>query len=310
MQSGQDDRAIDRASEAGGVPSGDLAQSGAQQRSGVWRSWNRFKRYKPALVGLAFMGILAILAIFPGVFAPYTATENFSGMSGEGPSLDHPLGMDNIGRDMLSRMIFGARTALVVALTATLISGAIGIIVGSVSGYFSGWVDATLSRVVDALMAFPLLVLLIALVNVLGAGLETIVLVIGVVVWPPYARLVRADIMSLREQDFVMAAIASGARAPRIILRHMLPNTLAPVIVYASLSVGSIIILEAALSFLGLGIQPPDPSWGGILSEGRGYMRAYPHIAIIPGVMIMLTVLAFNVIGDGLRDALDPRQRD
>jgi peptide/nickel transport system permease protein len=279
------------------------------RRSEFRRSWNRFVRYRPALFGLVFVAILVVVGLIPGVLAPYTATE-FPTTRGASPSWDHPFGADEIGRDLLSRMIYGTRVALAVALTATLISITIGVSIGAMAGYFGGWVDSVLSRVVDALMAFPLLVLLLGLVTVVGPSLTTIVIVIGIAVWAPYARVVRADVLSLREREFIIAAQAIGARTPRIIIRHMIPNVLAPVIVIASLSVGSVIILESALSFLGFGIQPPNPSWGGILSEGRRHMRNFPHITIIPGVAITLTVLAFNLIGDGLRDALDPHQRE
>jgi peptide/nickel transport system permease protein len=311
MTSRQEDSAVpaSQAAEARTSTPQDLAGVTRERRSELQRSWRRFRRYRPGLVGLAFVAFLGIIALIPSVFAPYSATE-FPTHRGASPSLAHPFGADEIGRDLLSRMIYATRVAFVVALTATLISATIGVIVGATAGYFGGWVDSTLSRLVDALMAFPLLVLLIGLVAVLGPGLRTIVLVLGVTVWAPYARVVRADILSLRERDYVIAARAIGAQAPRIILRHMVPNALAPVIVIASLSVGSIIILESALSFLGLGIQPPNPSWGGILSEGRGHMRNFPHISIIPGIAITLTVLAFNLIGDGLRDALDPHQRE
>jgi peptide/nickel transport system permease protein len=280
-----------------------------ERRSEFRRAWNRFKRYRPAFVGLVFIGLLCIVALIPEVLAPYTATE-FPTTRGASPSWDHPFGADEIGRDLLSRMIFGARVALSVALTATFISVAIGVAIGATAGYFGGWVDSVLSRIVDAIMAIPLLVLIIALVAVLGAGLFTTVLAIGVAIWAQYARVVRADILSLRERDYILAARTIGARTPRIIIRHMIPNALAPVIVIATLSVGSVIILEAALSFLGLGVQPPHPSWGGILSEGRAHMRNFPHISIIPGIAITLTVLAFNLVGDGLRDALDPHQRE
>jgi peptide/nickel transport system permease protein len=286
-----------------------LAGKERVRRSEFRRAWNRFKRYRPAFVGLIFIGILCVVALIPGVLAPYSATE-FPTTRGASPSLDHPFGADEIGRDLLSRMIFGTRVALIVALTATLISVAIGVAVGATAGYFGGWVDTVLSRIVDAVMAIPLLVLIIALVTVLGAGLSTTVIAIGVAIWAQYARVVRGDVLSLRERDYILAARAIGARTPRIIIRHMIPNVLAPVIVIATLSVGSVIILEAALSFLGLGVQPPNPSWGGILSEGRAHMRNFPHISIIPGIAITLTVLAFNLVGDGLRDAFDPHQRE
>lgn len=281
-----------------------------KSRSEFRRSWNRFKRFKPAIVGLVFITILAIIAIVPMLFEPYSYTATNPSRGGEGSSWSHPLGLDRLGRDILSRMIRGTRVAFVVAFAATTISLVIGVTVGAAAGYFGGWVDTILSRFVDTIMAFPTLVLLITLAAVLGPSIQTTVVVIGATIWSTYARVVRADVLSIRERDFVLAARSIGARDARIISRHVLPNVLGPVIVIASLSVGGVIILEAALSFLGLGVTPPTPSWGGMLSDGRAYMRAYPHIAIYPGVAIFLTVLAFNMVGDGLRDALDPRQRE
>jgi peptide/nickel transport system permease protein len=280
------------------------------QRSEWRRSWRRFKRYRPGLVGLGFLLILTVLALFPGVFAPYAPNEPFPGSRGAPPSLSHPLGFDQLGRDILSRIIYGSRIALIVGLVATTISVLIGVTVGATAGYFGGWIDSLLSRFVDALMAFPILALLIVLAAVIGPSLVTVVVVIGATIWAQYARVVRADMMSLREREYVLAARVAGAQTARIIVRHMLPNILGPVIVLASLGVGSVIIIESALSFLGLGVQPPTASWGRSLSDGRGYIRNYPHIAIFPGIMITITVLAFNLIGDGLRDALDPRQRE
>lgn len=281
-----------------------------QRRSEFSRSFRRFKRFKPGVIALVFLALMSIVAIVPMAFEPYNYTEPAPSLRGEGPTWSHPLGRDGLGRDMLSRMIRGTRYAFIVAFAATAISLAIGVPVGAAAGYFGGWIDTILSRIVDTLMAFPTLVLLITLAAVLGPSIQTTVIVIGTTVWSTYARVVRADVLSIRERDYVMAARAIGANDSRIISRHVLPNVLGPVIVIASLSVGGIIILEAALSFLGLGVTPPTPSWGGMLSDGRSLMRVYPHLAIVPGVAIFITVLAFNLVGDGLRDALDPRQRD
>lgn len=280
------------------------------RRSEWSRTWRRFARYKPALVGLVFLCLLAVIAIIPGVFAPYDPIRANPEFLGQGPSASHWLGYDEIGRDELSRIIYGARIALIVAISATLIAVTIGVLIGAISGYFGGWVDSILSRVVDTIMAFPTLALLIALVAVVGPSLRTTIIVIGATVWAAYARVSRADVLSVRERDYVLAARAAGATDRRIIARHVVPNILGPIIVLSTLAVGSIIILEAALSFLGLGVQPPTADWGTMLSSGRAYVQVYPHIVIAPGVMISLTVLAFNLIGDGLRDALDPRQRD
>lgn len=283
----------------------------APRRRSEWaRGWQRFKRYRPGLIGLGFIGVLIVLAVFPDVFAPYAYTEAFRGMRGAPPTVQHPLGFDHIGRDMLSRLIWGSRVALIVGLLATSIAVSIGVVVGATAGYLGGWVDTVLSRLIDTLMAYPLLVLLITLAAVLGPSLVTVVVIIGFTTWAQYARVVRADVLSLREREFVLAAQAAGASSGRIILRHIVPNVLSPVVVIASLGIGGIILLESALSFLGLGAQPPTPSWGSMLNDGRSFILIYPQIAIAPGVMISLTVLAFNLAGDGVRDALDPRQKD
>ena len=288
----------------------ELAGQDRARRSEFRRAWNRFLRYRAGLVGLGFIGMLILLAVIPQIFSPYSPTEIFSGQRGASPSGDFWLGNDHVGRDVLSRTIWGARTALIVGLIATSIATIIGVAIGAIAGYFGGWTDAILSRFIDALMAFPLLALLLVLAAILGPSLITVTIIIGATVWTAYARVVRADIMSLRERDYILAARAIGVQTPRLIIRHMLPNILGPVIVLATLGIGSIIILEAALSFLGLGVQPPMPSWGRALSDARPHILRFPHMAIVPGVMITMTVLAFNLVGDGLRDALDPRQRE
>ena len=284
-----------------------VERSDAPRRS---RAWRRFRRYRPGLVGLGFIVLLTLVAVFAPVLAPYSPIEVAPRLRGDGPSANYLLGNDELGRDILSRIIYGSRVALIVGLGATAIAIAIGVTIGAVAGYFGGWVDALLSRVVDTLMAFPTLALLITLAAVLGPSLVTVIVAIGTTVWASYSRVVRADMMSLRERDYVLAARAAGATDRSIIFRHMIPNVLGPIVVLGSLSIGSIIILESALSFLGLGIQPPNPSWGRMLADGRTHIRQFPHIAIFPGLMITVTVLAFNLVGDGLRDALDPRQRE
>jgi peptide/nickel transport system permease protein len=282
-----------------------------RSRQSEWtRGWRRFRKYRPGIAGLVVILLLVLLAIASPLIAPYSPTKVDTRLIGQGPSLAHPLGYDGIGRDVLSRIVYGSRIALLVGLLATGISVLIGVTVGATAGYFGGWVDSVLSRVIDTLMAFPTLVLLVTLAAVVGPSLRNVIIVIGVTVWATYARVVRADVMSLRERDFVQAARAIGAPDSRIIFRHIVPNVLGPVIVIATLGIGGIIILEAALSFLGLGVQPPTPSWGGDLSSARVHIRNYPHIAIAPGIMITITVIAFNLLGDGLRDALDPRQKE
>ncbi len=281
-----------------------------ERRSEFSRAWRRFKRYRPGLAGLAFIGVLVVFALVPSLFAPYDPIAQDTAMRGAPPSWAHPFGFDHVGRDILSRIIWGSRIAMLVGLGATAIAVTIGVTIGATAGFFGGWVDSILSRFVDTLLAFPTLVLLIVLAAIIGPSLLTVIVVIGTTTWASYARVVRADVLSLREREFVLAARASGASQARVIFRHILPNAMGPVIVLATLGIGGIIILESALSFLGLGVQPPTPSWGAMISDGRAFIRHYPQIAIAPGVMITLTVLAFNLFGDGLRDALDPRQRE
>jgi peptide/nickel transport system permease protein len=292
------------------TPDSALSTQERHQRSEFARSWRRFKRFRPGVVGLAFIVALIVMAVAAPLLAPYSPYHVDTSRLGEGPSWEHPLGFDHIGRDILSRTIYGARVALLVGLIATGIAVSIGMTVGALGGYFGGWVDSVMSRLTDTLMAFPILALLITLSAVLGPSLKTVTIVIGTTVWATYARIVRADVLSLREREFVQAARAVGATDFRIIFRHIIPNVLGSVIVIATLGIGVIIIIEAALSFLGLGTQAPTASWGGDLSAARVNMRNYPHIAIVPGIMITLTVLAFNLLGDGLRDALDPRQKE
>lgn len=273
------------------------------------RAWQRFVRFKPGVAGLIFVIGLILLAIFAPLVAPYDPTEVHTRLRGAPPSAEFPLGNDGIGRDVLSRLIFGSRVALTVGFGAIAIALTIGIAIGATAGYFGGRLDQVLSRVIDTLMAFPTLALLITLNALLGGSLLTVVVIIGFTAWAAYARVSRAEVLSLREREFVAAARGIGAPNSRIIARHVLPNMLGPLIVLASLDIGGIIILESALSFLGLGVKPPTPSWGGMLADGRAFIRTYPHIAIVPGLAITLTVLAFNLVGDGLRDALDPRAR-
>ena len=283
------------------------------QRSEWLQTWRRFKGNRLAIVGLIVVLLLVITAALADLVAPYDPAFSFRGMRGADPSADHWLGTDTNGRDLLSRVIFGARIALTVGIGATLMQLIIGVLIGAIAGYFGGWTDTLLSRLIDTLMSMPVLALLTLLAAVLRdkaiPSVLLTIMVIGFTGWSRFARVVRADVMSLKQRDFVIAAQSSGVTPMRIIVRHMLPNVMGPVIVLASLGIGGIIILEAALSFLGLGVRPPTPSWGVILSDGRAFITNYPHIVISPGVMIVITVLAFNFFGDGLRDALDPKQR-
>lgn len=282
----------------------------SKRQSEAAKAWKRFKANKIALFGLGILILLVLIAVLADLLAPHSPLKIFPGKRGAPPEAGHWLGFDGTGRDVLSRIIHGSRVALTVGFAATSMVVIIGVIIGSIAGFFGGWVDQVLSRIVDTLMAFPIIALLVLLASVVGPSLTTTIIVIGFTGWARYARVVRADVLSVREWDYVQAARAVGVRNGRIILRHIIPNILGPVIVLASLGVGGIIILESTLSFLGLGIRPPDPSWGGMLSEGRPFIQTYPQISIAPGLMIVITVLAFNFVGNGLRDALDPRSKD
>lgn len=288
---------------------GVLARRAGVPQSEWQRRWKRFAAYRPALFALGFVILLVILAVFAPLIAPHDPLHTNPRFRGDPPSREYLLGNDATGRDILSRLIYGTRIALSVGIGATAIAVTIGVTIGAVSGYFGGWVDLLLSRIVDTLMAFPTIALLMVLSAVLTPSIPLIVVIIGFTIWASYARVVRAEVLGLRQRDFVLAARASGATSSRIIRRHVIPNVLGVVIVLASLAVGGVIIYESALSFLGLGVRPPNPSWGRMLADGRDYIRNYPHIMFAPGIFITLTVLAFNLLGEGLRDAFDPRGR-
>lgn len=225
------------------------------------------------------------------------------------PSPVHPLGTDQLGRDILSRIVFGGQISLTIGLTIVVVAGLVGTLIGLVSGYFGGLTEEILMRVTDIFFSFPSLILAMAIAGALGAGLNNAMIAIAAVTWPLYARLVRAQVLSLRRQAFVEAAVSLGASTPRILLRHILPNTLAPILVQISFNMGSAILTAAGLSFIGFGAQPPTPEWGVMISEGRQYLSTHYWLSTFPGIAIILTVTAFNLIGDGLRDSLDPRLR-
>ncbi|MBT9158598.1 MAG: Glutathione transport system permease protein GsiD [Firmicutes bacterium] len=281
----------------------------SHQWSELSQAWRRFRANRLAVAGAVYIILLCLMAILADALAPHDPAYIFRGMRGVGSSWEHPLGFDHVGRCLLSRIIFGARVSLIVGLSTTLLTVVIGVMIGAAAGYVGGWGDAVLSRIADTLMALPLFVLLVMLAAMIGPGLHTTIVIIGVTGWTRIARVVRAEALSLKERDFVMAARAVGGGGPWIIWRHILPNVLPAVIVLATLGVGMIIILEATLSFFGLGVRPPTPSWGGTLADGRAFILMFPHISIAPGIMIVLIVLAFNFFGNGLRDALDPHQK-
>jgi peptide/nickel transport system permease protein len=261
-----------------------------------------------AMAALVVLALFVAFGVFAPLFAPQDPNAQELAARLQPPfSEGHVLGTDGLGRDVLSRLIYGSRISLVVGFTAVLLSAVLGIVVGLVSGYVGGWVDSLFMRIVDAWLAFPFLLLAIAIVAVLGRGLNNIVIALVITGWVLYARLVRGETLSLREREFVLSARGLGANPLSIMFRHILPNCMAPILVVATLEIGVVIVTEASLSFLGLGAAASEPSWGGMLSDGRAYLTRAWWLATLPGLAIFAVVLAVNILGDGLRDALDPR---
>ena len=273
-------------------------------RADVWR---RFKRNRLAMVGLGFLIFLGLVAIFAPLIAPYSITERASGQFRQPPSADHWFGTDAIGRDMFSRIVYGARVSLRIGFAATAISVIIGLLFGALAGFFSGVTDTVITRVIDVFLAIPYIVLAVAIASVFGRSENAIIIVLGVTGWLAIARIVRASFLSLRRLEYVEAATALGFSRTRIMFRHILPNALQPIIVIGTITVGYVILAEAALSFLGVGPQEPTPAWGLMVAAGKGSLTNAPHLLFFPAGAIVLTVLAFVFVGDGLRDALDPK---
>jgi peptide/nickel transport system permease protein len=269
----------------------------------------RFVRSRTGLFGAAVLVIVTLAAIFAAQVAPYNPTRQDFRVEREPPSAEHWMGTDEFGRDVLSRVIWGARASLAAGAVAASIALVVGLVLGMVAAYYGGGTDSVIMRVMDILLAFPYILLAIAVVAILGPGLLNAMIAIGIVYVPHYARVVRGAVLSVRAREYVEAARALGARDDRVMVQHVLPNTLAPVIVQTTLNVGTAIIDTAGLSFLGLGTQPPTPDWGNMLSAGRSYVIDSPWIATFPGLAILVTVLAFNLMGDALRDAFDPKLR-
>jgi len=269
----------------------------------------RFFKSRTGLAGALVLLIVTLSAVFAAQVAPYNPTRQDFRVEREPPSLTHLMGTDEFGRDVLSRVIWGAQSSLQAGAIAASIALAAGLILGMIAAYYGGRLDNFIMRVMDILLAFPYILLAIAVVAILGPGLRNAMIAIGIVYIPHYARVVRGAVLSVRARDYVEAARALGAADGRVMVQHVLPNTLAPVIVQTTLNVGTAIIDTAGLSFLGLGTQPPTPDWGNMLSAGRSYVIDSPWIATFPGLAILVTVLAFNLMGDALRDAFDPRLR-
>jgi peptide/nickel transport system permease protein len=261
-------------------------------------------------IGLVILAVYLAAALIGPFVLPGDPTRQSLRMRAAGPTWSAPFGYDELGRDLFTRIVYGARVTLGIAVAAVALGGSIGVAIGAVAGYQRGVVDALLMRVIDVLLAFPSLIVALAIVATLGSSIPNLIVATALYTLPQYARLTRAAFLSLREQEFVVAAGAAGAAPGRIIFRHMLPNTLAPLIVQTSYAAAAVVLAASGLSFLGLGVQPPSPEWGAMLSRGREFLRVSPHIVIAPGMAIAVLILALNLAGDGLRDALDPRLRN
>jgi peptide/nickel transport system permease protein len=272
--------------------------------------WTHFQKNKLGLVGAAIVLILAAIALLAPILSPYDPTEMDPQHILSAPSRDHWFGTDRLGRDVLSRITWGSRISLLVGFIAVGIATLIGILVGALAGYYGRWVDSLIMRFVDLMLCFPTFFLILAVIAFLEPSIWNIMVVIGVTGWMGVARLVRAEFLSLKEREFVLSARALGASDLRIISRHILPNALAPVLVSATLGVAGAILTESALSFLGIGIQPPTPSWGNILTGGKDNLEIAWWLSFFPGLAILVTVLGYNLLGEGIRDALDPRLRE
>ena len=314
VESGRDDTApVGHHLETGGTPLGDVASESGERSRTLWGdAWRRLLRNKLAVVALAYLVFVTLLAITAPLWAKqlfgdpmYADTTKIMQTRFLPVSLAHPMGTDDFGLDIFARVIYGARISLMVGFVATGISVVIGIVLGAISGFYGGAIDSVIMRLTDVFLAFPYILLAILLISLMGMGLGPVLVAIGILGWTTIARVFRSSILSVKQNDYVEAARAMGASDLRIMARHILPNALAPIIVYATMSIGGVILTEAALSFLGLGVQPPTPSWGRMLNEAQSYVVTQPALFIWPGIAIIMTVLAFVLLGDGLRDALD-----
>ena len=286
-----------------------LAKKTVKKQSQIHGILLRLKKNKSAMLGLAIFTLIIVVAIFAGTLFDYgeVVIKMDIGNRLQPPGEGHPLGTDAYGRDVLARIVYGTRISLMLGLITVTVALSAGSIIGALSGFYGGWLDNILMRIMDVFLSIPSLLLAIAVVASLGPGIVNTMIAVAISNIPGYSRIIRSTIMSIRDKEFVEAARAVGTSDLRIIVRHILPNSIGPVIVQATLGVGNVIITAASLSFLGLGIQPPMPEWGAMLSEGKEYIRYLPHLVFFPGLSIMITVLSLNLLGDGLRDALDPR---
>ncbi len=304
-------------SEETAVSEGQKATKPAEART-LWSdAWKRLRRNKLAMVGLVWIIAMILVAVTADLWAPQwlgSPTETDTTMSAQlsklPPSPEHPFGTDSLGRDVLVRVIYGARVSLTVGVLATAISTMIGLVMGALAAYYGGIWDTIIMRLADVFLAFPYTLFVIVLLAVLGQGITNVFIAIGILGWPSIARVFRSAILTVKENDYVDAARAMGASDLRIIARHIFPNSVASIVVYATMNIGGAILTEAALSYLGMGVTPPNPSWGIMIQDGQKYLATQPWLMIMPGIAILLTVLAFTLLGDGLRDALDVKMKD
>jgi peptide/nickel transport system permease protein len=287
-------------------------KSSTKRRGQIKSIWFRYKKNKLAMTGLILMGVLIFIAIIAPLIADYeqdAVSQNMK-IRLQPPSIEHIFGTDQYGRDMFARIIFGARVSLAVGLASVVISSVLGILIGSISGYYGGMIDNILMRTMDVLLAIPSIFLAIAIVAALGPGLINLLIAMSISYTPGFSRIVRSSVLSVKNQEFIEAAIACGTKDNRIIFKHVIPNAIGPILVQVTLSIARAIIHVSSLSFLGLGVKPPMPEWGSMLAEGKPLMRDNQYLVVIPGIAIVLSVMALNLIGDGLRDALDPRLKN
>lgn len=280
-----------------------------RQRSTRSHFLTRLRQEPTTIAGFLILGLFILMALLAPLLSPYDPLAQNISHSLAPPSLEHLLGADKLGRDMFSRMLYGARISIVVGLAVVAMAGSLGAFVGLIAGYVGKWADELLMRSTDIFFAFPSLILAMSIAGALGPSLPNALIAVAVVSWPVYARLIRGQVLALREREFVQAAQATGVSHPRIIFRHLLPNTLAPLLVQASFDMGATILIVAGLSFIGFGAQPPTPEWGAMISEGRNYITTQWWLTGGPAMGILLLVAAFNLVGDGLRDILDPQLR-
>lgn len=293
------------------------SDASAEKSRTLWGdAFSRLKKNKLAIIAAVWIVFIVLVALSADLWVPQVlgdpnaTASNMVDASRLAPSLEHPFGTDTLGRDVLSRVIYGARISLTVGVVATGISTVIGLFMGALAAYYGGIWDTIIMRLADIFLAFPYTLFVIAMIAVIGNGIQNVFIAIGILGWPSIARVFRSAILSVKENDYVDAARAMGASDMRIIVRHIFPNSVASIVVYATMNIGGAILTESALSFLGMGVVPPDPSWGTLIQDGQQYLQTQPWLMILPGLAILSTVLAFTLLGDGLRDALDVKMKD